>query len=287
MSALRLPLLYAFAGGCLSSALLFGVWRAGAESGAAAAKQRRSPPLELVASAASAATAAPRAEQQQGPVVDVATEHDRVQAEEPTPQATQPADNRGTELAGSAVSDVLTDLEAAYRARVAAAAPARASSTQEHAVAVAPPDNAIAVTESSPVSASPPAAMVIPIVPAPTAPPAPTVAPVALAPAAALPEPPAAPAFAPQDDPRPTEVHIGDVNQNTYITNVRQGDVYQIQMQQLVMLQYMQLLGMSPGLAAPARHGRGAGARAVPFTSTITNPDNPWGFKFAPPHLVH
>jgi hypothetical protein len=79
---------------------------------------------------------------------------------------------------------------------------------------------------------------------------------------------------------------MGDVNQNTYITNVRQGDVYLIQMQQLATLQYMQLLSMSSGLPAPARHVRGAGPQGMPFPSAITNPDNPWGFHFAPLNLV-
>jgi hypothetical protein len=101
------------------------------------------------------------------------------------------------------------------------------------------------------------------------------------------------PALAAQDapPPPPSEIHYGDVNygdQNTYITNVRQGDVYLIQMQQVAMLQYMQLLGMSSGLAAPAGHVGGAGHQQQrgALSSGITNPDNPWGFHFARPHLV-
>jgi hypothetical protein len=91
-----------------------------------------------------------------------------------------------------------------------------------------------------------------------------------------------------QGGPPPSEIQIGDVNQNTYnITNVREGDVYLVQMQQIAMLQYMQLLGMSPGVAAPARRGRGAGHQSTPFPSSIPNPDNPWGFHMAPLHLVH
>ncbi|HEY3253953.1 MAG TPA: hypothetical protein VGJ91_08405, partial [Polyangiaceae bacterium] len=97
---------------------------------------------------------------------------------------------------------------------------------------------------------------------------------------------------------RPPDIHYGDVNQNTYITNVRQGDVYVVQ-QQLALMQYMQLLGASSaaGMAQPshAHVGRGAAFRGVPqaapqykqFPSTLTNPDNPWGFNFAPPNLVH
>jgi hypothetical protein len=94
-----------------------------------------------------------------------------------------------------------------------------------------------------------------------------------------------------QNDVRPPDVHIGDVNQNTYITNVRQGDVYVIQ-QQLAMLQYMQLMGTAAnvGVTQPMHASRGAGQRQPQFRqfpSTLTNLDNPWGFNFSPPNLVH
>jgi len=60
-------------------------------------------------------------------------------------------------------------------------------------------------------------------------------------------------------------------------------------MQQLAMLEYMQLLGMSSyaGLANPGPRARGLAPQRAPFPSTLTNPDNPWGFNFAPPNLVH
>jgi hypothetical protein len=87
-----------------------------------------------------------------------------------------------------------------------------------------------------------------------------------------------------------TEIRYGDVNQNTYVTNIRQGDVYLVQLQQLAALQYMQLLGVSSSApATPARRGAhvaGALAQRSPFPSGITNPDNPWGFHFAPLNLV-
>jgi hypothetical protein len=112
------------------------------------------------------------------------------------------------------------------------------------------------------------------------------VAPAAIAPAAVAPQLAAAPAFAGPEPAPPSEVHYGDVNQNTYITNIRQGDVYLIQMQQLAMLQYMQLLGMSSGVPAPVRNARAAVPPRANFPSGIVNPDNPWGFRFAPPNLV-
>ncbi len=297
MSAIRLPLLYAFAGGCLSSALLFGVWQAGAASGAAAAKQQqRIHHVELV----SAAQAAPSDEPHPAPATGVVVEGTPSAAPgSATSPATPDPDTGGPTAADSAtVSDVLTRLETAYRERVASAAPAPPPSTEPR-LSAAPPASA---APEAPEPSAPPVAAVAPVA-APAEPPpavAVAVAPVApLAPPAAAavagasvapPEPPqfaAAPAFVPPDAPPPTEIHYGDVNQNTYITNVRQGDVYLIQMQQqLAMLQYMQLLGMS-GAAAQARNGRGAPAQRTAFPSTITNPDNPWGFNFKPPHLVH
>jgi hypothetical protein len=211
-------------------------------------------------------------------------------------------------------------LEAAYRARVAARAPAQGSATPEQASAAAPADGAVVAAEAARAAAAPAVADVIPALPVVTAAKAtepPALAPAAFAPAAPAPAAPiaaapiaaapiaaapiaAAPiaaAFAPQvaalpaaatpDAPPPSEIHYGDVNQNTYVTNVRLGDVYLIQVQQqLAMLQYLQLLGLSPGLAAPGRHVGGARPQRVPFPSGITNPDNPWGFQFAPPNLV-
>jgi hypothetical protein len=116
-------------------------------------------------------------------------------------------------------------------------------------------------------------------------------APVAAAVAPSAPPVDVAPVLVAQNDVRPPDVHIGDVNQNTYnITNVRQGDVYVTQ--QLAMLQYMQLLGMaSNGLNQPRHVNRGIAQRPTSqfkqFPSTLTNPDNPWGFNFAPLNLVH
>jgi hypothetical protein len=156
----------------------------------------------------------------------------------------------------------------------------------------------VAAAETAPGVPAQPVAEVIPAIPppppaalAPAVAAAPPVAPpIAAAPAFAPPIA-AAPAVAGPDAPPPTEIHYGDVNQNTFITNVREGDVYLIQMQQVAMLQYMQLLGMSSGLGAPTRHVGGArhqrGAVSTGALSTgITNPDNPWGFHFAPPNLV-
>jgi hypothetical protein len=194
------------------------------------------------------------------------------------------------------VSDVLTSLEAAYRERVNARAPAQPTPTAE-AIPPTAANNTVVATEPAPSAAppphvdipSPPAAPALEaraVAPTPTVPSAPAV-PAAVAPpiAAAAPQAPLAPAFATEDAPPPAQIHYGDINQNTYVTNIRQGDVYLIQLQQLAVLQYMQMLGASANAGPAARHARGA-PPSRPFPSGIINPDNPWGFHFTPPNLV-
>ncbi len=286
MSGTRLTLLCAFAGGCFSNAVLFGLWRAADGAGDSAVAQQRG--SHHVVELAQAASGAPRVAQPSELVAAAAADHGHAAAPEATPSpAASDLDSGGTALAGSAVSQVLARLETAYRERVAARAPAQVSLTQERATAAAsaPADNAAAATQAAPGALAAPTQRVTEVIPAVTVAAAPEPwAPAVLPPAAVAPQVAAAPARVAQEVVPPTEIHYGDVNQNTYITNVRQGDVYLIQMQQIAMLQYMQLLGMS-GVAAPARHGSGGG-RQRGLSSGITNPDNPWGFRFAPPNLV-
>jgi hypothetical protein len=286
MSAIRLPLLCAFAGGCLSNAVLFGLWR-GAEGDWAAKQQQRSHNVVELVTAASAAPSIAQPRELAATTI-VGHGHDAATEAAPTPAASD-LDSVGPTPAGSAVSDVLTRLEAAYRESVAARAPAQASSRQEHSPAAAPADGAVAATEAAPSVPPPPVAEVIPA--APVGPPvaateARTATPAAFAPQVVpdtlAPQVAALPTFAAPDAPPPTEIRYGDVN----ITNVREGDVYLIQMQQVAMLQYMQLLGMSSGVAAQGRHVGGAGHQRGTLSSGIINPDNPWGFRVAPPNLV-
>jgi len=307
MSAIRLPLLCAFAGGCLSSAVLIGLWTADAANGLPAPKQhadngefvatKRTKPRDeglvhasLVAQGEPARVITPNRGQDANGEGSASKD-----AQEPVSSAPTPP--------GSAVSDILTDLEAAYRQRLIAAARAEAADATEAAperpttrAAMAQVERPVA-TDPSPVIAARAPAAVAPAAPAAVAPAAPAaVVPAAVVPppVAAVAPPPvaAAPAVVAQNDVRAPDVHYGDINQNTYnITNIRQGDVYVMQ-QQLAMLQYMQLLGMS---SAVGRVAPGYGVRpAAPqtqqfrqFPSTLTNPDNPWGFNFAPPNLVH
>ncbi len=89
-------------------------------------------------------------------------------------------------------------------------------------------------------------------------------------------------------------MYLGNVQNNVYLGNVYQGEVVQMQ-QQLALLQYMQLLSLSPYARLGAR-GRGVprgyfSSRPAPpaapaFHSELTNPDNPWGFDFPPPNYV-
>ena len=288
MSPIRLQLLCAFAGGCLSNAVLFGLWRTA--DGASSAQQAQ-PSQHVVEQVAAVTSPAPRVEQPSELDATHAAEHGQDAAPEPAPASVaQAVENGSSAPAGSAVSDVLMQLEAAYRERVAPPAPAQARPA-------AAADDASAIAQAAPVVPAPPVAEPAPVAPpvasvaaleprpvAPVAVAPAAIAPVAVAPAASTPPVAALPAFATQDAPPPSVVHYGDVNQNTYVTNVRQGDVYLIQLQQLAMLQYM--LGASSGVAAPARHVGGGGHQRTPFPSGITNPDNPWGFQFSPLNLV-
>ena len=307
MSAIRVPLLCAFAGGCLSGVILLGVWRADTEAAIPMQQQlARSNELLAAALAASNAERGREVPNERAPMPAPVARHEVAHHEPAT------ADSEAPAPAGSAVSDVLMDLEAAYRKRLVGDAPAESANARENptitastSIASAPPE---ATREPVAAPAPPAAAVVTPAVAvappavvaaAPVAvapPPAVAAAPVAPAPVAAPPAE-AAPAPIAQRDSR-APVHYGDVNQNTYVTNVRQGDVIVVQ-QQLAMLQYLQLLGASSaaaGLVQPTRFGRGVQPQMVQrapapqfrqFPSTLTNPDNPWGFNFAPPNLVH
>lgn len=294
MRAIRLPLLCAFAGGCLSNALLFFLWRSPDSAGSPALKQHRAHNLVALAAAATATPDAPPNERE----ASHAAEDGAHAAAEPAHSAAPAPDNNAEAApAGSAVSDVLTSLEAAYRERVGARAPAQPAQTAEATPPAAAPNDTIAAPEPARSVATPSAADAPPPPPpraleARATPPTPTalstpVAPVAAAPPIATvpPQAPPAPAFAAEDAPPPAQIHYGDINQNTYVTNIREGDVYLIQLQQLAVLQYMQMLGASANATPAARHARGAPTQR-PFPSGIINPDNPWGFHFTPPNLV-
>ncbi len=282
MLAKRQPLLWAFAGGCVWGAALIVFW-----DGDAATSSRAAPVAYRVPT-----TVAP------------APNHDdSVASVEPsTPKTTESLDT-GSEP-GSSVADVLAGLEAAYRERLSATAPVTApSSTAELAPsAVNPPPPAPVATAAAPVATTalaaatpaPVAAQPVVTVIATTAPPK-SAPPSDAAPAVASPAD-AAPVLASRDAAPPRDVYNGDVT-------VHQGDM----VQQIAILQYMQLLALPPygQLAPPVAPPSGArtrGPRAavswrsslgasrpvatVPYPTTLTNPDNPWGFNFPPTPLT-
>jgi len=285
MLAKRLPLLWVFAGGCVTGAVVIGYWREVAAPSPTTTSALHSPALLPEADAAPEPTAEARSETARA----VARDRDAPRVEPAAREATH--DDAGEPAAeqGSSVADVLARLEGAYRQELAAAPPPAAATVTEApspALGAAPvPATAPALARAEPAVAPAPAAA-----PAPpraeTAALAATALAPAVAPVLARAEPPLAPAPAPVTAAVvPQNIHIGDVQQNTYTGTVIQGDVY---LQQLALLQYMQLLALSPyGLAAPLRAPReGAARRAPVFSSTLTNPDNPWGFKFPPTVLA-
>ncbi len=280
MLARRLTLLTVFVGGCLSGATLIVFWRgeapavpSGEEPAVATQLRSRDEP------AAEAPT--------EVPVAHVTTKRAPASAElSPPKDAPAPTlgDVTGTASpadAGSSVADVLASLEAAYRQKVAAAAPS------------APPEPA-PIADPTPSPAPAPAATAVVVAGrAPIAPPQP-VAQAELVARRPEAQPPvtsdtaAAPAVAARDDARPT-ITVRDVHHTTYVNNVHQGDV--VLMQQLALLQNIQLLALSPyarptAPAFPVHTPRGTTRRAPPFATSLTNPDNPWGFDFPPTVLA-
>lgn len=305
----RLPLLWAFAGGCVSGAVLVGVWRVEAATPPASTRQAR----------ASTALVANGAEPRQAPPSN---------APPWSAQSANGADHTvgrdGTALVehdelgggvvaepGRSVADVLTRLEAAYREGLHVDAPVDARTAAPSVESVQPAPTAEATADSAERAQDVPAVAGVTVAgvtvaPAPVQAATPEPAPVAVArvgePAKrgsdAAPEPLA--------DPHAKSESVLALNaaappaasvvQNVYVGSVHQGDV--VQVQQLAVLQYMQLLALSQVGLAPVSaplHPKQvrsvspaapAARRAPAFPSSITNPDNPWGFDFPPPVLA-
>jgi hypothetical protein len=257
MLARRLPLLWTFAGGCLSSAVLIGFLPG--ETATLESPKKRGV-VDRNAEAFSPPIAPPVAAKNA--------------AEE---RATPDDDASGARAEpGSSVADVLMRLEAAYRQGLSAAAPVDAPPlAAEHAPAVPPEPATIAEAPPRNVPAREAAAAVV--------------AQAAVAPAAD-----AAPVLAARDvaAPRdihvagPRDVHVGDVHQNTHVGNVHQGDVNLVQ--QIAVLQYFQLLTLptQTRFSPPAQSPRKRTRHVAPYSFPLTNPDNPWGFDFPPTVLV-
>ena len=322
MFATRRALLWTFAGGCVSGALFIlsvvggvSLWRdfetnrpeRTLDRGAPAVVATSTPVSERAADddAATLAVEPPRA-----PAVPRTTD-EHASSDVAPPKDAQDTD--GTNESGASVADVLVRLEKAYRQGLAPTTPAVASSniapeptstaagTAAPASTVAnatPVPTTIAVVEPAPSPAREPSVTVSVIVqnpPAPAPPPEPAVA----APAEA---PPAAVAQNEALAPSGVAAAAPAAPTNINIENLHQGDVYNYNVQQQLVQQYMQVLGGSPygypgytgyPVAAPAgsRHYAYYGPQrfsnlpalpvsAPPFPSyigSVTNPDNPNG----------
>jgi len=264
MFAKRLPVLTAFAGGCLCTAALLGFSAGAPEARAPAAGERQA--SLLLSPLEAAPEAAPP-----------------IQPEPAPPPSPSRDDDAPSEPSGSSVADVLSRLEAAYQ-QVAAASAAAAPASLAPAIpepAPEPTAATIVVPPSAVVSDAPEPAPAPPLVTAVAAP----------EPAPPAPAPPAKTASA---ESAPI-TYVAELTQNVHVGDVHQGDRYQLeqryQIEQLAMIQYLQLLALSSyaGLpqtrAVPGHTHRPRQSRRAPIT-VIPNPDNPWGFNFPPPALV-
>jgi len=269
MNAKRLQLLGAFAAGCLATLSFVGSWWADAETKPREVLPARS--VMVMPPQASAADLGERGEDGSALNANAATTVADIE-DEAKPDS------------GSSLSEVLARLEAAYReergreqAREAATAAPATESAREVTAAVAPV--APPVAPVAPLAAATPVAPVA----APAAPVA-TAERVAVAPAPVL--------VAQNDAPRVStgDIHVGDTQRNVSVGSVHQGDAYALQ--QLALIQYIQVLALSqhgtgaaPKTASPS--GRRVTPRRVPpFSTHLTNPDNPWGFDLPPTVLV-
>lgn len=319
----RLPLLWAFAGGCLSGVLLLGFWRAEqsvlppspahvtfnrGDGGEASRPRRKVRDAENEDAADDDSTAEDETATGANAATPKSTNGERA------PKAAEEADVSAAE--GSSVADVLNRLEKAYRQGLAGSKPADPPSANHELVALN--DGAPARDDAREAPAPPPATTAAPAreggaheEPA-AAPPveqaaSPAPAPAAAAPIAELPVEVAVAAPVPSPLPagaaeqlaasgvaQPHDVYFGNVQNNVYMGNVYQGQVVQME-QQLALLQYMQLMSLSPyaRFGARGRAPRGfvaapapAPAPAPTFKSTLTDPDNPWGFNFPQPNYV-
>jgi hypothetical protein len=334
MFASRQPLLWAFAGGCLSGALIIlsgvgavAIWRGETgphESARQHAFVERAPELGSLAVGNTTAMRQSardddldddKAKPQSEPTAAADDHHEGAHADPAVQKDTPTPDAGSTNESGSSVADVLVRLETAYRQGLV---PTPASDTSASDVP-AGSDTHPAVADRAPVPQPSATATEAPPreVPAPVTTTVIVINNTAPAPADSLPAAGAAPA-----DVRPAEAApaVSDAalasasdalarggytsqTQNVHIDNLHQGDVYQVQ--QIQMLQYMQALGLSPyggyaaPVAVPAQHNHyhttlpGTGSLPVsapPFPSyisSVTNPDNPWGYHFRSPRLTH
>jgi hypothetical protein len=310
MLATRRTLLWTFAGGCLSGAMLIlsgvgllSIWRAEfAPFGASHTTSDATPAHEArdADTRPLPASTGKRATEPQAPSPASATDDNKALAAEPPPSKPS-GDATATPEPGSSVAEVLIRLETQYRQGLTTAAPhdALASATSDPTPASPAVATTVTVTSTSardvpaqqtqvsvavtvaapepPKSAPEPAPQPLPPpVAAPVAAPEPDVEPLA----PAEPPPPQEPVFASNDMPPggaagPQTVNIGTLNQ---------GDVYNIQ-QYALYQQYASSIGGTgyggyvPPSPAPV-HGHHMGHSGSPFSTpplpVAAPPFPPW-----------
>lgn len=313
MLAKRLRTLSIFAGGCLSGAVLIIVWHSAPQRATDGARARQATPSVEAPGDAEAASS------QDADRRSARNAHEEGETSEPSTakHAPAPAKNEDAEApaaeAGRSVSDVLARLEAAYRQQLAAV-PASAGDAPAGAGALAPTTSepqspaaapTVAALSSGSAPAAPPAGPAAParaeapVAVAAATPAAAAVPPVALAapavvapavaaPAVAAPATPAPVAVAPTmaipgaTSPLATAPGVAPT-QNVSVGSIHQGDTYHVQ--QVAVMQYVPMFMPLPypgyGYPQPT-HPRSMQPRRVPYPTTLTNPDNPWGFNFPP-----
>jgi len=302
MLASRLRTLSIFAGGCLSGAVLLIVWRVSTEA----------PPADRVATRRAASFVEMPSDAEAAPAQE-AGRHAPARSEDGdhAPAVSKKVEEGTEPDSGRAVSDVLAHLEAAYRQQLAAVpastsdAPAStgalvSANVQQPAPPAAqlsaPPAPATALP-AAPVVAAParaeaPVAIAAAAVPPVAAPALALAAPVVAAPAVAAPAPApvaALPAVAAPiaaggaTSPLATAPGIAPATQNVSVGSIHQGDTYNVQ--QVAIMQYVPVFAPwpYPGYGYPQQHApRSSQPKRVPYPTTLTNPDNPWGFAYPP-----
>jgi len=78
-----------------------------------------------------------------------------------------------------------------------------------------------------------------------------------------------------------TATQVGSATQNIQVGDVHNGNSYQVQQ----IIQYVPMYAPFPyagygAYGAPAPTPRGGTAKHVPYPSTLTNPENPWGYSY-------
>jgi hypothetical protein len=83
-------------------------------------------------------------------------------------------------------------------------------------------------------------------------------------------------------------IHVGAGHESVQVSNVSQSNV--VQVQQVAVVPYVQVVGLVPVPKVPPPRSsspyRMTTRRPPPFATSLTDPNNPWGFDFPPTVLV-